>query len=207
MKAIKTILKGALSIAGGMLLSLPAAMAEGDAEQGKIKFNSCAGCHALANYFNVSPVYHVPKLAGQYQDYLVSALQSYAAEQRAHGSMYANAASLTEEDIQDIATYLSELPVEKDAVKISGDIEAGQAKAAACVACHAVGAGEGMVPRPPRLEGQHQDYLEHALVSYRNGSRQNAIMSGFAAGLSDEDIRDITAYYSSQEPTIGAVPK
>ena len=207
MKAIKTIFPGVMSIVGGMLLSLPTAMAEGDAEQGRIKFNTCAGCHALPSYFNVSPVYHVPKLAGQYQDYLVAALMAYAAELRDHGGMYANATSLTEEDMQDISAYLSGLPVEKDSVAVRGDVEAGKAKAATCDTCHAPDAGEGQVPRPPKLAGQHQDYLEHALRGYRDGQRQNAIMAGMSAALSDQDIRDISAYYSSQEPALGTVPR
>jgi cytochrome c553 len=51
----------------------------------------------------------------------------------------------------------------------------------------------------PRLAGQHRDYLVFALEGYRSGDRKNAIMSGFAKGLSDQDIRDLSEYYSMQK--------
>lgn len=204
MKSIKS--KIAAVMATMFLLSPTLVGAEGDAAQGEIKFNTCAGCHALPNYFNAFPVYHVPKLAGQYADYIVSALQSYAAETRDHGGMYANAASLSDEDMQDIATYLSALPDRSGAVS-RGDIEAGKAKSTTCDTCHAGDAGAAQTPRPPVLAGQHQDYLMHALRSYKDGSRENPVMYGMAAALSEEDIKNIAAYYSSQEPGLGPVTR
>ena len=50
----------------------------------------------------------------------------------------------------------------------------------------------------PKLGGQHADYLVTALKAYRSGDREHAIMSGFAAGLSDQDIEDLAAWYGSQ---------
>jgi cytochrome c553 len=51
----------------------------------------------------------------------------------------------------------------------------------------------------PDLQGQYKNYLIHSLKAYKSGSRQNAIMSGFAAGLSDQDIIDLSTYYSKQK--------
>ena len=78
----------------------------------------------------------------------------------------------------------------------AGNPETGKTKAAACFACHGAD-GNAVDPQYPRLAGQYQGYLEQALHEYKNGGRNNAIMKGFAATLSDQDIEDITAYFSS----------
>ena len=80
----------------------------------------------------------------------------------------------------------------------AGDPAAGQTKSAVCHACHGP-TGKSLQPMYPNLGGQHADYLVHALRGFRDGSRQNAIMSGFAATLSDADIEDISAWYASQQ--------
>ena len=79
-----------------------------------------------------------------------------------------------------------------------GDVAAGKEKSATCVACHGP---DGNSPSPafPILAGQYADYLVQALKAYRAGTRQNAIMAGFASNLSDQDIADLAAYYASQE--------
>ena len=77
-----------------------------------------------------------------------------------------------------------------------GNIAAGKTKAAACEACHGAD-GNGIAPNYPALAGQYQDYLEQALHGYKDGKRTNAIMNGMAAPLNDQDIKDVTAYFSS----------
>jgi|SRR5210317_796751 cytochrome c553 len=90
------------------LLAAPAAVqAAGDAAAGKTKAYTCLGCHGIADYKNVYPTYHVPKLAGQNADYIVAALTAYANGERTHETMHAHAASLSAEDIQDIAAYFA----------------------------------------------------------------------------------------------------
>jgi cytochrome c553 len=84
-------------------------------------------------------------------------------------------------------------------VAAKGDIEAGRAKAQVCQACHGAD-GNGMGdPQYPRLAGQYADYLDKALRDYRSGERSNPIMAGFAATLSDQDIRDLAAFYAAQK--------
>ena len=78
----------------------------------------------------------------------------------------------------------------------SGDAAAGKKKAAACEACHGAD-GNGAAPNYPALAGQYQDYLEQALHAYKDGKRTNAIMNGMASPLSDQDIDDLAAYFSS----------
>jgi len=80
----------------------------------------------------------------------------------------------------------------------AGNAAAGQSKSAVCHACHGP-TGQSVQPIYPNLGGQHQDYLAMSLRHFRDGSRQNAIMSGFAANLSDADIEDISAWYASQK--------
>jgi cytochrome c553 len=73
---------------------------------------------------------------------------------------------------------------------------------AQCVACHGengLGVAAPMDPKPPVLAGQHVDYLEQALTTYRNGRRKNVVMGGMAQLLkTDEDIKVVAAYFASQ---------
>ena len=78
----------------------------------------------------------------------------------------------------------------------AGDPAAGAKKVATCVACHGKD-GNAVDPQYPRLAGQYADYLAQSLHEYKDGRRNNAIMKGFAATLSDQDISDISAYFSS----------
>jgi cytochrome c553 len=83
-----------------------------------------------------------------------------------------------------------------------GDIKAGAQKAASCLACHGA-EGKSAVPLYPNLAGQHAPYLLHSLQAYKKGERsggQAEVMKAFVAGLSDEDMADLAAYYSSLQP-------
>jgi len=81
--------------------------AVGDAAAGADKAYTCMGCHGVKGYVNTYPTYHVPKLAGQHAAYLISALKSYRAGLRQHQTMRANAASLSDQDIEDIAAFFA----------------------------------------------------------------------------------------------------
>lgn len=93
------------------IVALPAGAA-GDAEAGKLKAFTCLGCHAVPGYTNVYPSYHVPKLGGQHVEYLVAALQAYKNGQRSHETMRAQAASLSDQDMQDIAAFFAGAPAQ-----------------------------------------------------------------------------------------------
>ena len=83
--------------------------------------------------------------------------------------------------------------------------ERGKEKSVTCSACHGVD-GNSDTKMYPKLAGQYKNYLVHALSSYKNGDRKNAIMSGFAAGLSEQDIIDLSTYYSKQKG-LNIIPK
>lgn len=79
----------------------------------------------------------------------------------------------------------------------AGDIEAGKTKSVTCQACHGADGAAKIDPQYPRLAGQYPDYLSRALHEYKSGRRDNAIMAGFSATLTDQDIDDLSAYFSS----------
>lgn len=87
---------------------------------------------------------------------------------------------------------------------LAGDAAAGKAKSATCVACHGED-GLGTSDEFPILAGQYASYLEQALLQYKNGQRKNAIMAGFVAGLSKQDIADLAAYYASLSSDLGTI--
>jgi cytochrome c553 len=78
----------------------------------------------------------------------------------------------------------------------SQDIKAGQRKAVACQACHGLD-GLSRLPDAPNLAGQPVGYLERGMRAFRDGSRRNEVMSVVAKSLSDDDIRDLAAYYGA----------
>ncbi len=83
--------------------------AKGDAQAGHALVYTCGGCHGVTGYHNAYPNYHVPRIAGQNFDYLVAALSEYKKGERAHPTMRAQGESLSEQDINNIAAYLSSL--------------------------------------------------------------------------------------------------
>lgn len=90
----------------------------------------------------------------------------------------------------------AETTIEKP-LAVTGNAEAGQSKAAACAACHGA---DGNSPNAewPKLADQHVDYTVEQLQRYKSGERQNAVMQGMAASLSEQDMRDIAAFYASR---------
>lgn len=88
-------------------------------------------------------------------------------------------------------------------VQARGNPESGKAKAAqVCAACHGPDGAKPSAPDQPILAGQYYDYLVKALSDYKSGKRNDAIMKGFAAGLSKKDIEDLSAWFSSQKSTL-----
>ncbi|MGB2079749.1 MAG: c-type cytochrome [Vibrio sp.] len=78
----------------------------------------------------------------------------------------------------------------------AADIEAGQAKAAVCAACHGAD-GMAILPTYPNLKGQNAPYLEKQLNAFRSGERNDPLMTPMAKPLSDEDVKNLAAYYQS----------
>ncbi len=172
------------------------ASAEGNVERGEILGYTCLGCHGIDGYRNAYPSYRVPKLGGQKASYLIIALQGYRDGTREHPTMIAQAASLSDQGIEDVAAYLATLGA--DTVAAGGDSGTSFEAAQTCVACHGQN-GISLSPAWPTLAGQHEDYLVHALNQYRDGSRTDVVMASLAAGLSDETVALLAAYFASLE--------
>ena len=90
-------------------LGSTAVLAAGDVGMGEEKAITCLGCHGIPGYNNVYPTYHVPRVGGQHADYIVSALKAYKTGLRSHRTMAAQAASLSDQDMADIAAFFASL--------------------------------------------------------------------------------------------------
>lgn len=199
-------LNGVAWLAGAILLSssvsLSAQAQSGtstpDPVKGKELFYTCYGCHGIDNYRNAYPDYSVPELRHQHAAYIISALHEYRDGDRPHATMHAQASSLSDQDIVDIAAYLQGEPT-KPSDKVVGTTPK---QAAACGACHGVnglGVASPLDPKPPVLAGQHVDYLEQALTAYHNGRRKNVVMDSMAQLLTtDEDIKVVAEFFANQ---------
>ena len=177
------------------LIAQPA-LAEGDVEAGKQLAYTCLGCHGIEGYRNAYPSFRVPKLGGQKATYLEVALKGYRAGTREHPTMQGQAMSLSDQEIQDVAAYLSS--INDDSVAAGGTQGASFDKAAACAACHGQN-GISVNAMWPTLAGQHEDYLVHAIRQYKAGTRKDPVMSAQAAMIAEEDIPLLAAYFASLE--------
>ncbi len=176
----------------------PVVAADGDVERGRVLADTCEGCHAVDSYTNVYPTYHVPRIGGQSAAYLIEALTLYRDGARAHGTMTAQAASYSDQDIRDIAAYLASVvpPL------VAGEPKGTAPEAATvCASCHGA-AGIGAIATYPYLAGQHKDYLLQALSQYKNGERKGAnatVMQAQLMMVSEQDLQAIAAFYAAQE--------
>lgn len=186
----------------------PAVQAGGDVAAGQATAAACAACHGPnGNSANAA----FPSLAGQHAGYIVKQLNEYKAGTRVNGIMAGMVASLSAEDMDNIAAYYAAqsktpLPAEGQDVALiaqgrklyqSGRPEAG---VAACAACHGANGFGNPGAGYPALHAQHALYIDGALKAFRDGSRANdanSLMRKAAAGLTDDDIRALAAYSAS----------
>lgn len=102
-----------------------------------------------------------------------------------------------------LSTLFLILPLAASAASL-GDAAKGQAIAThVCAACHG-GDGNSPLAPNPNLAGQHPEYLYKQMRNFKSGERKNLVMAGMVAALSDEDMRNLAAYFSSQQPRQGA---
>lgn len=88
-----------------------------------------------------------------------------------------------------------------------GDAAAGEQKVAVCAACHGAD-GNSTVASNPKLAGQNQRYTLKQLHDIKSGAREVPLMTGLLDNMSEQDLRDIAAFYASQEKTLnGADPE
>ena len=104
---LRLLTAAALILTAPLALAQQAAPQKGDADLAhRNKIAMCIGCHGIPGYKTAFPsVYHVPMIAGQQPGYIVSALKAYKAGERSHPSMRGIAASLSDQDMADLAAY------------------------------------------------------------------------------------------------------
>jgi cytochrome c553 len=184
-------------VAFGLSFAVCAAMeasAEGNAERGKVLAYTCHGCHGVPDYKNAYPNYSVPKLGGQNAQYVISALNAYAAGERAHQTMHSHAATLSEQDRADIAAYLQSEALQPAKQVVGTPPAATQT----CVACHGADGAKTVGPEYPILAAQYPDYLVHSLQAYKSGKRKNPVMAGIIAGVEEKDFEAIARFFGQQ---------
>lgn len=192
--------KKAIVLALGLtsLASIQVTAQAASAEAGKNAFETCRGCHTSPGASNVYPTYYVPKIGGQVAAYTVAALTAYKTSNRPHRTMMANTYDFSEQTIEDIAAYLATATDgSARAIANGGNAKKGEELAASCVACHNGDTKEGA--SNPVLGGQHANYMERAIQEYQSGKRKNALMQSMVQGLSEDDIKDIAAYFTGQK--------
>jgi len=172
----------------------------GDATRGAVLAETCKGCHGVPGSHNAYPSYYVPKLGGQNLEYIEIALQGYRRGTRSHPTMQAQASSLSDQDIADLATFFSAWAGEPETGKSDAsahEVDQGKQKAAVCQQCHGE-AGVASAKQWPNLAGQHLSYLEQALNQYKSGQRADLLMSQQVAALDETAIAELAAYFSAQ---------
>jgi cytochrome c553 len=200
-----SVFAAGFALAGAAAFAQAAADAstlKGDPVHGKAISYTCLGCHGVDGYRNAYPNYSVPKLVGQHPEYIIAALQEYRGDQRSHVTMHAQAQSLSDQDMADIASYFSGKVLTPAAAPANAP--PAPAAVAICAACHGA-TGISVVPNYPNLAGQHADYLKREIAEYKDGGRKNAIMSGMAVTIKDSDVDALADYFSKMQPSLSTL--
>jgi cytochrome c553 len=161
---------------------------------------ACMSCHGAAGN---STIAQNPRLAGQGATYLIKELNNFKTADRNNPIMSPLAKLLTDDDIKNLAAYLTVQAPKSDAAKNAATLSLGkqiyrggiaEKSVPACAACHGPN-GAGIPAQYPRLAGQHQDYTAAELTNFRAGTRNNsAPMTTIAARLSDNEIKAVSDY-------------
>jgi len=176
----------------------------GDIQAGKVTAEICAACHGAQG---ISDQPGVPHLSGQHAPYIQTGLLSYKEGHRKGTKMAEIVASLTKQDIANVAAYYSSLKPFDQIVKRTGPVSPAEEDPFAavreatgeCSACHGED-GNSDIPGMPSLAGQHVSYLINALKQYQDGLRKDEDMQGFVEDLANADLEDMAYFYAAMEP-------
>ena len=196
----------ALGTAGVLLLSLSANAGTSVPPEPDLVVNTCSQCHGDRGV-TTAPLF--PNLAAQDKDYLVAQLKAFREHKRsdahAQAYMWGMANPLTDDVIDQVATYFSALPPssgnkDQDVAEVAAGkkiYEAGidAENVPACNACHGdTAAGTSTIPR---LAGQHREYLASQILAFRTNQRDNPVMHANVEHMTDDQVRAIAAYLAS----------
>lgn len=160
----------------------------------------CAACHTNDGSRGTPAN---PILQGQHPEYIVKQLTDFKAGKRASAVMQGFAGTLSEADMHNVAAFYSGKSAKPgfaknpDLVKLGEKIYRGgiaEKSVPACAGCHSPN-GAGLPSQYPRLAGQHADYTELQLTTFRSGARKNSDpMTAIAARMSDNEIKAVADY-------------
>lgn len=208
----------AFLVASVTVLSANALEIKGDAKAGEKKNAMCIGCHGIVGYQASFPEIHkVPKISGQGEKYIISALNAYKKGERKHPTMRGISASLSDQDMADLAVFYATNGVDTNAKPLEKASD-GSAKAmeliakGACLSCHGESLSKPIDPSYPKLAGQHNDYLYVALKAYKvDGNPQvgrgNAIMGGVAKQFTNAELKELANYIGRLPGDLKTVPE
>jgi cytochrome c553 len=181
----------------------PAAAAKGDAAKAqKIVNDVCGACHATDGN-STSPAY--PSLAGQHPEYIAKQLAEFKSGARKNAIMAPNAATLSNDDMLNLAAYFSAQQPKPKLAKDAALVAEGQkiykggnagSGVPACASCHGP-AGSGIPVQFPRLAGQHAKYVQSQLKNFRSGDRANdggKMMQVIARKMTDQEMKAVAEY-------------
>ncbi len=166
----------------------------------------CIGCHSIPGYQASFPEIHkVPMIAGQGAKYLAASLTAYQKGDRKHPTMRGIAASLSEQDIADLAAFYEQQAKAPETVKAAPQPTAEVAellKKGNCVSCHGADFSKPIDGSYPKIGGQHGDYLYVALRSYQTVGnpqvgRSNAIMAGMVQPFTRAELKALAKYIAT----------
>jgi cytochrome c553 len=190
----------ALAMAASAFANEPAAPAKPDLAKGQATAQVCAACHAADGTRGITSN---PILQGQHAEYLVKQLTEFKAGKRQNPIMQGMAASLSEEDMRNVAAFYASkqaaagAATDKDLVLLGEKIYRGgiaERNVPACAGCHSP-SGAGIPAQYPRLAGQHAEYTTAQLNAFRAGARANSVqMVGVAAKMNDREIKAVSDY-------------
>lgn len=163
---------------------------------GQSSSRHCDSCHGADGN---STRAGVPSLAGLQPEYFIKALNAYFTGERTDPIMSVFRESLDPQEIKTMAVYYASQPRGKTRFLSKGNSDAGKSKSDTCIGCHGVD-GNSINPAIPNLAGQNGPYLEKVLLAYHGGQRKNGAMRAALATLQPKDLRDLAAYFASQEP-------
>lgn len=165
-------------------------------QAGKEAAAACSGCHGDGG-FSTTP--GMPSLVGFDPKYFVATLKAYKSGQRKSDMMKSFVEAMSEADMENMALYYGlQKPPTKKEVALNASQTAGKAASAACDGCHGSG-GVSSSPANPSIAGQEPQYFITAMQSYKAGTRTDEAMKGVAAALDDKTIKDLAAFYASQQ--------
>jgi cytochrome c553 len=180
----------------------------GSAAAGEKKAAMCIGCHGIKGYQASFPEVHkVPMISGQNAKYIAASLAAYKKGDRKHPTMRSIAASLTDQDMADLAAFYEQHGGKTEAAPPDGAPPASPAVAAlltkgACASCHGANYSKPIDGSYPKIAGQYADYLYVALKSYKTEGnpqvgRNNAIMGAQVKQYTLPELKAIAEYLSS----------